>query len=116
MYVTSIAAKKLSRKNIKQCLNPGPNILTKTRFPYGYTYWPIVNVLYPNIKWERESIESNTVEDKFIENIRDNFLFQHITMPTRGRLGNTSNILDLIFTNEEGMIEDVMYESPLGTK
>ena len=46
--------------------------------------------------------------------IRDNFLFQHITMPTRGRLGNKSNILDLIFTNEEGMIEDVTYESPLG--
>ena len=51
---------------------------------------------YPNIKWDSESTESNTVEDKFIENIRDNFLFQHITMPTRGRLGNKSNILDLI--------------------
>ena len=69
---------------------------------------------YPNIKWDSESTESNTVEDKFIENIRDNFLFQHITKPTRGRLGNKSNILDLIFTNEEGMIEDVTYESPLG--
>ena len=32
----------------------------------------------------------------------------------RGRLGNKSNILDLIFTNEKGMIEDVTYESPLG--
>ena len=69
---------------------------------------------YPNIKWDSESTESNTVEGKFIENIRDNFLFQHITKPTRGRLGNKSNILDLIFTNEEGMIEDVTYESPLG--
>ena len=55
---------------------------------------------YPNIKWDSESTESNTVEDNFIENIRDNFLFQHITMPTRGRLGNKSNILDLIFNNE----------------
>ena len=69
---------------------------------------------YPHIKWDSESTESNTVEDKFIENIRDNFLFQHITMPTRGRLGNKSNILDLIFTNEEGIIEDVTYEGPLG--
>ena len=68
---------------------------------------------YPNIKWDSESTEY-TVEDTFIENIRDNFLFQHITMPTRGRLGNKSNILELIFTNEEGMIEDVTYESPLG--
>ena len=31
-----------------------------------------------NIKWDSESAESNTVEDKFIENIRDNFLLQHI--------------------------------------
>ena len=52
------------------------------------------------------------MEDKLIENIRDNFLFQHITMQTRGRLGNKSNILDCIFTNEEGMIEDVTYKSP----
>ena len=37
-------------------------------------------------------------------------------MPTRGRLGNRSNILDLIFTNEEGMIENVKYESPLGKR
>ena len=35
---------------------------------------------YSNIKWDSESTESNTVEDKFIENIRDNFLFQHITL------------------------------------
>ena len=69
---------------------------------------------HPNIKWDSESTESNTVEGKFIENIRDNFLLQHITKPTRGRLGNTSNILDVIFTNEEDMIEDVTYESPLG--
>ena len=66
---------------------------------------------YPNIKWDSESTESKTVEDKCIENIRDNFVFQHITMPTRGRLCNKSNILDLIFTNEEGMIEDVTYEN-----
>ena len=70
---------------------------------------------YPNIKWDSDSTESNTVEDKFIENIRDNFLFQHITMTTRGRLGNKSKILDLIFTNEEGMIEGVTYESRLGS-
>ena len=59
-------------------------------------------------------VQSQTREGKFIENIRDNFLFQHITKPTRGRLGNKSNILDLSFTNEEGMIEYVTYESPLG--
>ena len=75
-------------------------------------FLPIGDFNYPNIKWDSESTESSTVEDTFIENIRDNFLFQHITMPTTGMLGNKSNILDLIFTNEEGVIEDVTYDRP----
>ena len=34
--------------------------------------------------------------------------------PTRGRLGNTANILDLLITNESGMVEEIVHESPLG--
>ena len=44
------------------------------------------------------------IEHKFIECVRDTFLFQHVTKPTRGRIGQNPSILDLIFTNEEGMI------------
>ena len=34
--------------------------------------------------------------------------------PRGGDQGNKSNILDLVFTNEKGMIDDIVYESPLG--
>ena len=34
--------------------------------------------------------------------------------PARGRLGNTANILDLLITNESGMVEEIVHESPLG--
>ena len=46
----------------------------------------------------------------------ENFLFQHICSPTRIRTGQTSNILDLVFTNEEGMIitDSIKTDSPVG--
>ena len=72
---------------------------------------------YPDIDWQNWytlSENTNSPDTKFKEGIRDNFLFQHVTLPTRGRLGNKSNILDLVFTNEKGMIDDIVYESPLG--
>ena len=34
--------------------------------------------------------------------------------PTRGRAGQRSNILDLILTNEENSVDNVVYEAPLG--
>ena len=72
---------------------------------------------YPNIDWQNWytlSENTNSPDTNFKEGIRYNFLFQHVTLPTRGRLGNKSNILDLVFTNEQGMIDDIVYESPLG--
>ncbi|CAH8640773.1 unnamed protein product [Dicrocoelium dendriticum] len=41
-------------------------------------------------------------------------LYNHITSPTRFRTGNKPGVLDLVFTNEELMIETVSIESPLG--
>ena len=59
---------------------------------------------YPNIDWQNWytlSENTNIPDTKFKEGIRDNFLFQHVTLPTRGPLGNKSNILDIVFTNEK---------------
>ena len=44
----------------------------------------------------------------------DNFLVQHVDEPTRSRGSDVPSILDLIFTNEEGMIDEIRYASPLG--
>ena len=44
------------------------------------------------------------ISTKFIECIRDCFLFQHVMEPTRYRSNNVLSILDLIFPNEENMV------------
>jgi len=42
------------------------------------------------------------------------FMFQHVTNPTRSRLGNISSTLNLIFSNEEAIVQDLVYSAPLG--
>lgn len=69
------------------------------------------------INWEESSCPGENTEDfnhKFIECIRDNFLFQHVTEPTRKRGQDEPSTLDLIFTNEENMVKDLEYLPPLG--
>jgi len=41
------------------------------------------------------------------------YLFQHVQEPTRHRNSNSS-LLDLVFTNEEGMISDIKHLPGLG--
>ena len=72
---------------------------------------------YPDIDWTNWTTKSESTESqefKFIECIRDSFLFQHITNPTRVRGSDTPNVLDLIFTNESNMASNIEYQSPLG--
>ena len=66
---------------------------------------------FPDIDWENwSSSDSNSQE--FIEIIQDTYLQQHVTQPTRYREGQTSDCLDLIFTNEEEMIQQVQISDP----
>ena len=68
---------------------------------------------FPDIDWENwSSSDSNSQE--FVEIIQDTYLQQHVTQPTRYRAGQTSNCLDLMFTNEEEMIQQVQISDPLG--
>ena len=50
----------------------------------------------------------------FVKTLCDAYLFQHVLKPTRIRMSQEPSILDLIITNEEEMIEDMEYLSPLG--
>ena len=68
---------------------------------------------YPDIDWENWS-SNDITSQKFIETVQDAYLFQHITKPTRHREGQSSNCLDLIFTNEEEMIQHIEITDPLG--
>ena len=57
------------------------------------------------IDWETEDV--NNEQDhlvNFLNDFQSCFLYQHVREPTRYRLDETSNLLDLIITNEDGMV------------
>ena len=41
-------------------------------------------------------------------------IFQHVTEPTRYRENERPNLLDLVLSSEEGMVQDLRYLPPLG--
>ena len=57
---------------------------------------------------------NNHFSHKFVGIIQDCMLFQHATSPTRYREGDTPSMLDLLLTNEEGMITGLEYLPGLG--
>ena len=71
----------------------------------------------PQIDWELEVAHapSTHYSHAFLETIRDSFLFQHVRHPTRFRLGETPNVLDLVITNEEGMVRKLDHIPGLGS-
>ena len=52
----------------------------------------------PDIDWD--TLNHNHLSNKFIDLILDSYLFQHVNEPTR-----KTNVLDLILTSEENMVE-----------
>ena len=71
---------------------------------------------FNKIDWESlttQTYNPKDINNLFIECVRDNFLFQHITEPTRQRGTDTPSTLD-IFTNEENMISEISINAPLG--
>ena len=56
----------------------------------------------------------NHYEFEFIETLRDNFLFQHISEPTRYRENQTPHVFDLLVTNDQHDIENIDILPSLG--
>ena len=69
---------------------------------------------YPGIDWSLETSNGTGQEHEFMEGFRDWFLWQHVTEPTRYRLNQRANILDLVMTNEQAMVENIDYGEPVG--
>ena len=61
---------------------------------------------YPSIDWEKLDADKST--RYFLNLVTDSFLTQHVSSPARG-----SNILDLVFTTEPGMVEEVQVRENL---
>ena len=56
----------------------------------------------------------NSKEIRFIEAVRDCFLFQHIEESTRTRGNEDPSLIDLLLTNEEMQVSNAVHHSPLG--
>jgi len=71
---------------------------------------------YPQIDWSSEctlEAESHPAQC-FLTCTQDCFLYQHIREPTHYRGGQTANILDLVFTNGDELMSDLLYTEPIG--
>ena len=72
---------------------------------------------FPEMVWSNRTAPGNNMDDEnhsFLEILKSHFLFQHVTKPTRARCNQTPHLLNLIITNEEEMVTDLEYCSPLG--
>ena len=65
----------------------------------------------PQIDWVHHfcSAPSSHSSHIFLSLVQDCLLFQHVTQPTRYREGVAPSTLDLLFTNEEGMVSELQY-------
>ena len=61
---------------------------------------------YPSIDWEK--FDADNSSRYFLDLVTDSFLTQHVSSPTRG-----SNILDLVFITDLGMVEEVQIRENL---
>ena len=68
---------------------------------------------YPDINWSLSSCSIHNPE-LFLNTVQ-NLFFQHVSKPTRYRSDSTPHILDIIFTTEESMVNDVKYLPGLGS-
>lgn len=68
---------------------------------------------FPNINWNNISTRDRHAQS-FIDAVTSTYWTQHIREPTRSRGRDNPSLLDLVFTNEEEMVESITYDSPLG--
>ena len=70
----------------------------------------------PQINWETNfcSAPESHHAHKFLAAAQECLLFQHVMRPTRFRDADTPNVLDLVLTNEEGMLNQLQYCPGLG--
>jgi hypothetical protein len=68
---------------------------------------------YSKLDWTNWNSNGDKEGDAFMESIRDSFLYQHVEGYTLTRENSEPSIIDLIFTNEDDMVDRIVHESPL---
>jgi len=83
----------------------------------GYSHVLIMGDFnYPEINWEMQvsTASAGHSSQEFLTSLHDSYLHQHVTEPTHHRAQQRANILDLVMTNESGMIHNLRYGEPIG--
>ena len=64
---------------------------------------------FPEIDWldQSTSVSETHIASRFLENIRDCYLYQLVQENTRYRIGQEPSLFDCIFTNEENMVDNI---------
>ena len=62
-------------------------------------------------KTESTPRDLNHAASLSMQAIRDSFLVQHVLKPMHYRGDQATNVLDLVFTNEQEMIENIRHET-----
>ena len=70
----------------------------------------------PEINWKEKSGVSNKkhISFKLLETVQSNLLTQMITNTTHHRALQTPTLIDLIITNNEDLVDEVLHQPPLG--
>ena len=106
LFYRSGSGSQLNNKRLNTLIN---GICNK-----GFSHMLLVGDFnYPDADWEKLSAVS-TVAQTFIDTTLDNFLHQHVDTPTRYRSDATPSTIDLVFSNEEDMVEEIEYNSAIG--
>ena len=71
---------------------------------------------YSHKNWQT-SVSMAPADDSsnlFLKCCQDEFLYQHVQKPTHYLSNQTANILDIILTNDEAMVQEIHFSEPLG--
>ena len=104
---------------IKYDENLNEMMTTMSNLPHYMQTYCFGDFNYNTIKWSPQPIPPNdkaadSPEFKFTECIRDTYMYQHITEPTRYREGNRPTLDDLVFSSEQNSITRITHQSCLG--
>ena len=98
------------------CIGEIKQIFTMSK-SYGCSHICILGDFnYKEINWTSNecTADFNHPANNCLDAVNDNFLTQHVHSPTRFRENETPLLLDLVFTNEEGMIDNISHRHGLG--
>ena len=102
-----------STENSLQDINSLFKLATNSRFSHVLI---VGDFNLPQINWRTglSSAPPSHCSHTFIDTVHDSFLYQHVDKPTRYRVGETPNTLDLIMSSEEAMVKNLEYLPGLG--